>query len=229
MPEHGMHRAVGSQLIYNRESHESLFLGALTSDRFLTILRLHVAGSGRDPRITQLRSRFHRDDGNGRRELARGIGCRTIASSSVCLSRRARTCPPRRWPSASAATITASSKPTARSSENSTTPESRLRRCMGWWSWTAYYFGLNEGAALTNAAWEAEHLKSFGYNVFHIDEGYQYARGEYTTPDATLFPARPGPGGDTGARPRAHARHLDGALRSVGTRHGSFKITLTGW
>ena len=25
---HGMHRAVGSQLIYNRESHESLFLGA---------------------------------------------------------------------------------------------------------------------------------------------------------------------------------------------------------
>ena len=28
---------------------------------------------------------------------------------------------------------------------------------MGWWSWTAYYFGLNEGAALTNAAWEAQY------------------------------------------------------------------------
>src|ERR1700734_2657438 len=52
----------------------------------------------------------------------------------------------------------------------------------------AYYFGLNEGAALTNAEWEAEHLKSLGYNIFHIDEGYQYARGEYTTPNATLFP-----------------------------------------
>src|SRR6202044_1474223 len=52
---------------------------------------------------------------------------------------------------------------------------------MGWWSWTAYYFGLNEGAALTNASWEAEHLKQFGYDVFHIDEGYQYARGEYVT------------------------------------------------
>ncbi|MGH7997800.1 MAG: PKD domain-containing protein, partial [Opitutaceae bacterium] len=25
-------------------------------------------------------------------------------------------------------------------------------------------------------------------DFFHIDEGYQYARGEYTTPDATLFP-----------------------------------------
>jgi hypothetical protein len=59
---------------------------------------------------------------------------------------------------------------------------------MGWWSWTAYYFGLNEGAALTNAAWEAEYLKPFGYDIFHIDEGYQYARGEYGTPDARVFP-----------------------------------------
>src|SRR4029077_4035452 len=41
-----MHRAVGSQLIYNRQSHESFFLGALTSDRFLTILRLRLANSG---------------------------------------------------------------------------------------------------------------------------------------------------------------------------------------
>ena len=59
---------------------------------------------------------------------------------------------------------------------------------MGWWSWTAYYFGLNSGTALTNAQWEAQHLKSLGYDFFHIDEGYQYARGEYSTPNATLFP-----------------------------------------
>jgi alpha-galactosidase len=59
---------------------------------------------------------------------------------------------------------------------------------MGWWSWTAYYFGLNEGAALSNAHWLAQHLKSLGYQFFHIDEGYQYARGEYTTPDSTHFP-----------------------------------------
>ena len=43
--EQQMHRAVGSQLIYNRKSRESWFLGALTSDKFLTILRLHLAGS----------------------------------------------------------------------------------------------------------------------------------------------------------------------------------------
>ena len=37
-----MHRAVGSQFIYNRQSRQSLFLGALTSDKWLTVLRLQV-------------------------------------------------------------------------------------------------------------------------------------------------------------------------------------------
>ncbi len=41
----GMHRGVGSQLIYNQESRRSLFLGALTSQRFLTILRLRVGSA----------------------------------------------------------------------------------------------------------------------------------------------------------------------------------------
>jgi hypothetical protein len=59
---------------------------------------------------------------------------------------------------------------------------------IGWWSWTAYYFGLNQGAAITNAEWLAENLKKSGYKYFQIDEGYQYARGEYSTPDANLFP-----------------------------------------
>jgi hypothetical protein len=59
---------------------------------------------------------------------------------------------------------------------------------IGWWSWTAYYFGLNQGAAITNAEWLAENLKQSGYNYYQIDEGYQYARGEYTTPDVNLFP-----------------------------------------
>ena len=40
----GLHRAVGSQLIYNRETKRSLFVGALSSDKFLTVLRLHIAG-----------------------------------------------------------------------------------------------------------------------------------------------------------------------------------------
>ena len=64
---------------------------------------------------------------------------------------------------------------------------------IGWWSWTSYYMAINEGAALTNARWLAENLKSLGYNYFHIDEGYQYARGEYATPNARLVPPRHAP------------------------------------
>jgi hypothetical protein len=67
---------------------------------------------------------------------------------------------------------------------------------IGWWSWTAYYFGLNQGAAITNAQWLAENLKQLGYRYYQIDEGYQYARGEYSTPDANLFPRGLGYVGD---------------------------------
>jgi len=47
----GMHRAVGSQLIYNRQSGESIFLGALTSDRLLTIFHLKEQSSGSGAQI----------------------------------------------------------------------------------------------------------------------------------------------------------------------------------
>ncbi len=47
----GMHRGVGSQLIYNRQTKQSLFLGALTSDRFLTLLRLKTEGKGADAKV----------------------------------------------------------------------------------------------------------------------------------------------------------------------------------
>ena len=65
--EKQMHRAVGSQLIYNRRSHESLFLGALTSERFLTILRLHLAGSSANaPRVAA-----YEVDSTGTTEMAK--------------------------------------------------------------------------------------------------------------------------------------------------------------
>jgi alpha-galactosidase len=59
---------------------------------------------------------------------------------------------------------------------------------IGWWSWTAYYFGVNQGTMRTNADWLAQNLKQLGYTYFQIDEGYQYARGEYITADGALFP-----------------------------------------
>jgi len=42
---------VGSQLIYNSQSGESLFLGALMSDRLLTIFHLKEQLSGSDAQI----------------------------------------------------------------------------------------------------------------------------------------------------------------------------------
>src|SRR6202044_2569511 len=42
----GLHRAVGTQLIFNRRSGKSLFFGALTSERLLTIFHLKETGAG---------------------------------------------------------------------------------------------------------------------------------------------------------------------------------------
>ncbi|HEX4268120.1 MAG TPA: alpha-galactosidase [Steroidobacteraceae bacterium] len=184
---HDMHRAVGSQLIYNRESRESLFLGALSSNRFLTILRLRVASKGGSPRITS-----YQVDSTGTTELEEENSLQdSTAADRITLS----------LPVAPGGAL--SSEALALSVDRDyhrqlETYGGLIRRLhharvtapplMGWWSWTAYYFGLDEGAALTNAQWLAEHLARYGYTLFHIDEGYQYARGEYTTPNATMFP-----------------------------------------
>ena len=186
--EKGIHRAVGSQLIYNRRSHQSLFLGALSSDRFLTILRLHLTRSAGK----LLRPTAYDVDSTGSTEVAKENSLEhSSAEDRVTLS----------LPVTPGAELSSERVLFGLGTDYHKQLEtygSMIRQIhharisapplMGWWSWTAYYFGLNEAAALSNAEWEAEHLKSFGYNIFHIDEGYQYARGEYTTPNATLFP-----------------------------------------
>jgi alpha-galactosidase len=185
--EHGMHRAVGSQLIYNRQSDESLFLGALTSDRFLTILRLHMAGEKTNPHIASYEA-----DSTGTTEMEEDNSLRgSPAKDQVELS--LPIAPGESLPSETIL-ISASKDYHAQLATYGSLIRSihharvSAPPLMGWWSWTAYYFGLNQGMALTNAEWESQHLKPYGYDVFHIDEGYQYARGEYTTPNATLFP-----------------------------------------
>jgi hypothetical protein len=90
---------------------------------------------------------------------------------------------------------------------------------IGWWSWTVYYGAINEGEILTNGDWQAEHLKSLGYKYFQIDEGYQYARGEYTTPNATQFP--------DGMRFVGH--HLTGEGLTFGVWTAPFEVTSRAW
>lgn len=181
--DNGMHRAVGSQLIYNRDSKRSLFLGTLSSEKFLTILRLHVDKD----HISS-----YEVDSTGTTELEKENSLQLSPSEDqIELS----------LPVAAGSDL--SSEPLLISTGNDYHQQlenygSIIRglhharvnapSIAGWWSWTAFYFGLNQGTALTNAEWLAQNLKDLGYTFFHIDEGYQYARGEYTTPDAVLFP-----------------------------------------
>ncbi len=90
---------------------------------------------------------------------------------------------------------------------------------IGWWSWTAYYAAINEGETLANADWLSQHLNSLGYNFFQIDEGYQYARGEYVTANATQFP--------DGMRSVAHHILRDGL--TVGLWTAPFEVSSRAW
>jgi alpha-galactosidase len=191
----GVHRGVGSQLIYNRQSGESLFLGALTSDRLLTIfhLREHPAPSG-----AQIVS--YEAVATGTTEIMKGESLRhSPASEQVDLSLAVN---PGDSLSSERLMFAVGTDYHAQLEQYGTVIKSLHKARVttptpiGWWSWTAYYFGLNQGAAITTAEWLAKNLKESGYNYFQIDEGYQYARGEYATPDANLFPRGLGYVGD---------------------------------
>jgi alpha-galactosidase len=183
----GTLRAVGSQLIYNRKSGESLFLGAVTTDRFLTIMHLKEQGTGADAKILSFDA-----ESTGTTEIMKGESLRdSPPEEQVGLS----------LPVAAGARLASERLMFAVGTDYHAQLEQyghvikMLHQArvetptpIGWWSWTAYYFGLNQGEAITNAEWLADNLRSSGYKYFQIDEGYQYARGEYTTPDANLFP-----------------------------------------
>jgi alpha-galactosidase len=214
----GMHRGAGSQLIYNRVSKQSLFFGALTSDRFLTLMHLKAEGTGAHTKIASFTV-----ESTGTTEIQKDFDLKgSPADDQVELSlplkpgedmvseRLMFEAGPdyhnqllvygdavRRWRHARV---------------SSETP-------IGWWSWTVYYGAINEGDTLSNADWQAEHLKSFGYKYFQIDEGYQYARGEYTTPNATQFP--------DGMRFVGH--HLIGEGLTFGVWTAPFEVTTRAW
>ncbi len=183
----GVHRAVGSQLIYNRESGQSLFIGALTSDRLLTIFHLKEQSTGAGAEITSYEA-----VATGTTEIMKEESLRhSPASEQVSLSlpvKSGGSLSSERLMFAAGADYHAQLEQYGRAIRLLHNARIDTPSPMGWWSWTAYYFGLNQGAAITNALWLAENLKQLGYNYYQIDEGYQYARGEYTTPDVNLFP-----------------------------------------
>jgi hypothetical protein len=214
----GMHRGVGSQLIYNRESKQSLFLGALTSDRFLTLIHLKAEGTGTKAKITSFTV-----ESTGTTEIQKDFDLKDspvddqielslpIKSGEEVVSERLMfEAGPDYHDQLLAYGDSVRRLHHARVS--SETP-------IGWWSWTVYYGAINEGEVLTNGDWQAEHLKSLGYKYFQIDEGYQYARGEYATPNATQFP--------DGLRFVGH--HLTGEGLTFGLWTAPFEVTSRTW
>jgi alpha-galactosidase len=187
----GMHRAVGSQLVYNRESKESLFLGALTSNRFLTIIHLQTQSSS--PNALGIAS--FTVDSSGTTEIQatdpeselREGPAENLIELSVPL--------PPGESLASEPVMFAAGRDYRSQLDNYGRVIRELHHgrvssdnMLGWWSWTAYYTKITEGTALTNAQWLAEHLKGLGYDYFHFDLGYGYSRGEYAMPNASQFP-----------------------------------------
>ena len=187
----GMHRAVGSQLIYNRESKQSLFLGALTSNRFLTII--HLQTQSPSPAAPAIAS--YTVDSTGTTEI------QATDPESGLREGPAENLIELNVPLAAGESITSERVMFAAGSnyysqlENYGAAIRELHHArvsadnlLGWWSWTAFYTKITQGTALTNAQWLAEHLKPLGYDYFHFDLGYGYSRGEYATPNASQFP-----------------------------------------
>jgi alpha-galactosidase len=219
----GLHRGVGSQLIYNRKTKLSLFLGALTSDRFLTVLRLKTEGKGAETRIAS-----YAVDSTGTTEIqndyseAKSLEAKSLQSDRIELSLPLN--PGEEM--SSERLMFASGLDYLGQLRSYGSAIRRLDRArvsseipIGWWSWTAFYAAINEGEVLANADWLSEHLKSLGYNFFQIDEGYQYARGEYVTANATQFP--------DGMRFVAHHILRDGL--TVGLWTAPFEVSSRAW
>ena len=214
----GMHRAAGSQLIYNRESKKSLFLGALTTQRFLTILHLQASGQGAETKVSS-----YSVESTGTTEIQKEFDLKGApAEDQIELSLPLK-------PGEELASERLMIETGHDYHDQLLVYGDAIRRLhharvsletpIGWWSWTAYYGGINEGETLANADWQSEHLKSLGYKYLQIDEGYQYARGEYATANATRFPDGM----------RFVGRHITGDGLTFGIWTGPFQVTSRAW
>jgi alpha-galactosidase len=196
----GMHRAVGSQLIYNRQSRQSLFLAALTSDKWLTVLRLHVNRKQVNQKQVNEKQGNEKKDGisgyevdsTGTTELAKENSLKDSSEEDqIELSlpvEPGQSLASERIVASFSSDYHAQLEAYGEAIRNLHAARVSAPTPIGWWSWTAFYFNLTEGTALTNAEFLSSHLRDYGYNFFHIDEGYQFARGDFTSVVAYKYP-----------------------------------------
>ena len=183
----GIHMGVGSQLIFNRDSGNDLFLGALTSHRWLTIFHLATSSSPAGAKVASLTV-----DSTGTKEpeqheaLSRSKAADQMEASVTVKPGESLESEPVLIATGNDYHAQLEAYGAAIAKVNQ--PRVVGRAPSGWWSWTSYYAGVTEGLVRTNAQWLAQNLKELGFNYVLIDEGYQYARGEYVTTDANHFP-----------------------------------------
>jgi len=186
----GLHRAVGSQLVYNQQSKESIFFGALTSDRFLTIIHLKTKPGTNGATITAFNvesagtTEIQATDAES--ELRNGPAENLVELSLPLPDGENMTSERVMFAAGNDYLAELQNYGTViRELHHSRIAEDNM---LGWWSWTAFYMKISEGNTLTNALWLAQQLKPLGYDYFHFDLGYSYARNEYTTSNASAFP-----------------------------------------
>lgn len=175
-----IHLGVGSQVIYNRDTKQDLLLAALAADRFVTILRLGVRGSAEKGQITS-----YSVDSSGTTELSPAVEPKIELSIPL---RSGQSITSERLMMASGLDYYSQLLAYGDAIRHLHGARVSAENLLGWWSWTSFYMGMNEGVALTNALWLSKNLKSLGYGYFHIDESYEYARGEYLSVNASKFP-----------------------------------------
>ena len=184
----GVHRGVGSQLIYNQESKQSLLLAALTSRRLLNILHLHVENvTEGEPKITS-----YTVDSTGTTEIEVGESLKAAPPEDrIELSlpvEAGKELASERMMFAVGTDYHAQLEAYGEAIRILHHARVTAPNPIGWWSWTILFGGITEAPTLTNLLWQAQNIKDLGYKYFFIDEGYQYARGEYSTANATQFP-----------------------------------------
>ncbi len=183
-PKDGLHLGFRSQLIYNQKSAQSLFLGALSEDKLLTVFHLRST-TGPDAHVLS----YEVSD----------TGTDAVQDESTHYS--SGNVSPFSLQAAAGTSISSERLMFAIGSDYHAQLENYGRAIrilhkalvttpslMGWWSWTAYYYGVTQNTVLANADWLAQNLESLGYQYCFVDEGYQYARGEYATADGKAFP-----------------------------------------
>ncbi|MGO9084897.1 MAG: PKD domain-containing protein [Candidatus Sulfotelmatobacter sp.] len=186
----GVHRAVGSQLVYNQQSKESVFFGALTADRLLTIFHLQTQPTPAGPRIagftvdstgtTEIQATDEESEmRGGPKENLIELSLPLAGGESISAERLLFMAGPDYHAQLE------SYGAVIRELHHARIPEDNM---LGWWSWTALGMQVTEGSTGTNALWQAEQLKSLGYDWFHFDNGYYFSLVDYAVPNASKFP-----------------------------------------